>query len=180
MTSWAITRFIAVSAVSLSASALPASTGKNAFFCHGKHGEGLAFAAVREIPDGDIQFAISKWQYNGKFFGLHGIAQKAGDVWIYKERHRKIYVDDELIAYEANLKPHELPTCKVTIRWGDPLRLHFEIDPVANCDDHAGYGFHEKSTEFGAADFDGPVKNELDDTDRFYNGGRCDKSRRRS
>lgn len=78
------------------------------------------------------------------------------------------------------MKPNAPPTCKITIAWSDDQHLTFEIDQTANCADSAGAGFYDKSTAFGPEDFVGNVTGELDDTDKFYNGPRCDKPRRRS
>ncbi|MCA1661264.1 MAG: hypothetical protein LC648_03510, partial [Novosphingobium sp.] len=113
-------------------------------------------------------------------FGVYGVAQRAENVWVYKERSRQSYMDDELVVYDADLKPNEFPTCKLTISWRGSQYLRFEIDPAASCDDHAGYGFYDKSTEFGAADFDGLVKDELDDHDKFNTGHRCINPKKRN
>lgn len=180
MTSRVILRVIAASAVlSLSTPSLQAQASKNAFFCQGKPGKGWAYAAIREIPDGDVQFAIHKWREDGKFFGVCGIAQRSENVWIYKERDQKLYLDDDLIGYKTDLKPNEFPTCKVSITLDHFKILRFEIDTVASCDSHAGYGFFNKSTEFGPDDFDGAVRGELDDHDKFNTGTRCDEPKNR-
>lgn len=84
-----------VALLSLASPSALAQAERTAFFCQGTPGEGryLGFAAVREIPDGDIQFAISKWRKDGQHFGADGIALKVGDVWIYKERNRRSYLN---------------------------------------------------------------------------------------
>ena len=171
-----------VALLSLASPSALAQAERTAFFCQGTPGEGryLGFAAVREIPDGDIQFAISKWRKDGQHFGADGIALKVGDVWIYKERDRQSYLKmDDGVFYYEDMKPNAPPTCKVTITWSDDQHLAFEIDQAANCADSAGAGFYDKSTAFGPEDFVGKVTGELDDTDKFYNGPRCDKPRRR-
>lgn len=181
MRSWAIKRFVVISvALGLSLSGVWARTSEGEFFCQGMPGKGWAYAAVREIPDGDIQFAIDKWREDGQFFGVHGTALRAGDAWVYKERGRQSYIDDDLTVYDADLKPNEFPTCKLTITWSDSLHLRFEVDPVASCDDHAGAGFYDKSTEFGPSDYDGQLKGELDDHDNFNTGQRCVKPKKRN
>ena len=171
-----------VALIALASPSAQAQAGRSAFFCQGTPGEGhyLAFAAVREIPDGDIQFNIHKWRKDGQFFGSDGIALRVGDVWIYKERGREYYIEDKsLTIYQADMKPSEPPTCKITITWTNEQTLFFDVDPIARCADSGGVGFFDKSTEFRPDEYVGPVGDELDDTDKFGNSPRCDKPKRR-
>ena len=180
MTNCSIGRFVsALTVLALSASSVLAQSSGGAFFCQGQPGKGWAYAAIREIPDGDVQFAIHKWRRDGQFFGVHGIAQWNGEAWIYKERNQQSHYDSKTKRlYDADLDPNEFPTCKLAITWSSGQHLRFEIDETASCDAHAGAGFYDKATEFGPVDFDGSVKNELDDHDNFNTSGRCVMSKR--
>lgn len=161
-------------AVSLASHNAQAQTLRNGFFCQVDTGaeEYFTYAAVREVPDGDVQFSIHKWGKEGLLLALHGIALGNGNSWIYKERAREYYTGSEdPIVYHADTKPKKTPTCKLTITWAREQGPHFDFDPVAKCDNRTFVTPFERSTRFGSEDFRGPVADELDDRDKF--GPRC-------
>ena len=176
-------RYLAGASLGLLASSLAASVDaggeSSAFFCRIDERQGTyrAFAAIRKIPDGDVQFAISGLQSNGHQFNLQGIALPIGDAWLFKKRPTKT-IDIGYDAYVEEIDAMAEPDCKVIIQWDVPDRLAFNVDRHADCKDKAGVLFGEKSTQFVSSDYVGPVRGELDGTSEdFIDTTRCDEPR---
>lgn len=149
----------------------------SAFFCRlgERPGTYRAFAAIRRIPDGDVQFAISGLQSNGHQFNLHGIAVRIGGEWVFKERPIKT-IDIGHDVYVEEVDAMAEPSCKVTIQWNVRDRLAIHVDKNADCEAYAGAHFGEKSTEFETSDYVGPVRGELSGTSEdFIDTTRCDE-----
>ena len=174
----ALSRLLVLGCLIATGASVASNNPSSAYFCQGDPGPQTysAAAAIRLIPDGDVQFEISKWQENGHHFGLGGVAQKDGDRWIYKERTRQsIYNEDDDLFYEVDTKPNAKPTCKVTIVWPRNDDLAIFVDEEIGCQDHHGRAFGWFSSRFTADDYNGAVRGELDEADKANFGRRCEE-----
>lgn len=154
-----------------------ADQGMSAFFCQGVPGPGSssASAAMRTLPDGRVQFAISKWQENGHHFFLNGIARRDGDHWVYEEFGNASNLGEEEQPHRSDRTNNATPTCKVTIYWPRADTLSVLVDSRIGCEDHHGRGFGWLSSAFTAEDYDGAVQVEFESGDFSRLGLRCNE-----
>ena len=118
-----------------------AATTSSALFCQPAHG-GYNIFAGRLLRNGKLEFAISEWLKNGQAFNFYGVARRSGKLWrVDKGRGEN--------------------ACRITIDWHGRGGASVKVDPRANCEKYAGYGFGSKSVRFWPADFKKPVTTEL-------------------
>ena len=119
---------------------------------------GLTVFADKLLPNGDLAVGFSDWYPNGHNIGFFGTAVRKGDHWEYTSDMDALDPADR---------------CKVYIRSRPDGSPFIAGDALAKCQATGGVGTEIRSVGFHRSAYEGPVTNELADSETFFNAGKC-------
>ena len=119
---------------------------------------GLTVFADKLLPNGDLAVGFSDWYPNGHHIGFFGTAVRKGNHWEYTS---------DMDARDP------ADHCKAYIRSRPDGTPFIAGDALAKCQASGDVGTEIRSIGFHPSAYEGPVTNELADSETFFNAGKC-------
>lgn len=136
-----------------------AARQENGVYCVDNQ-DGTKIFAAEVQKNGDLLFGLSIWFPGGRHIGAFGTAVRHGSHWEY--------TDKNVIGAKA------ADQCKIDIVFRSNGAPNVDAPNAAACQSSGGYGTEIGHVQFPPGAYEGPVANELNDPETFFNkAGKC-------